>query len=155
LISKVPITISVSFTGSVNSNGLTFTWPSVPGETYEVQDTTDFTTWTTLAVITATGPTISYTDPRPISSAPRRFNQIIQVPVGTLYVTISIAPGPNITLTWNSIVNGNYEVDSSPDMVTWTALTVPPITATGPITSYTDPTPIGPGPRFYRVVYLP
>jgi hypothetical protein len=158
LISKIPITVSVSFTGSFASNGLTFTWPSVPGETYEVEDTTDFTTWTPIALITATGPTVSYTDPRPINSAPQRFYKIVQVPAGTVLpirVTISVTPGPSITLSWNTLVGDKYEVDSSPDMVNWTALTVPPITATGTTTSFTDPTPIGPGQRFYRVVQLP
>src|SRR5260370_31825587 len=116
LISKIPITVSVSFTGSPATNGLTFTWPSIPGETYEVQDTTDFTTWTPIAVITATGPTISYTDPRPLASAPQRFYRIVQVPAGTvgpIHMVISITPGPSITSTWNSIINGKYEVDSS------------------------------------------
>src|SRR5258708_14056477 len=114
LVSKVPNTISVSFPGPGSTNGLTFTWPSVPGETYEVQDTTDFATWTTIAVITATGPTISYTDPRPISSAPQRFYQIMQVPAGTvvpIQVLISITPGPSLTLTWHRIINTHYQLD--------------------------------------------
>jgi hypothetical protein len=157
LISKVPIRVGVTVTNVTGTNYLTFTWPTIPGETYEVQDSTDLTTWTTIAVITATGPTISYTDPRPINSAPQRFYKIVQVVASsvTIKVAISLSPGPSITLTWNSIINGNYEVDSSSDLATWTPLTVPPITATSPVTSFTDPTPIGPGPRFYRVVYLP
>ena len=60
--------------------GPTLTWPTVPGEKYEIEVTTNFVTWTVLATVTATGPTLTFTDPTPVVIPGFRFYRIVQVP---------------------------------------------------------------------------
>ena len=49
----------------------TFTFISVPGEKYAVEETADMKTWATAKIITATGIKTSFTTPAPRSSPPR------------------------------------------------------------------------------------
>ena len=80
LVSAVPITLGVVVPPSGSPTGPTLTWPSVNGETYEIDTSTDFITWTFLATIQATGPTATYTDPNPITGVPFLFFRIKQIP---------------------------------------------------------------------------
>jgi hypothetical protein len=79
LVSGVPIGVVVSLPGPGVPAGPTLSWPTVPGENYEVEVSTNLVTWTVLATVTAAGPTTAYTDPNPLTGFPR-FYRIIQVP---------------------------------------------------------------------------
>ncbi|MDB6067815.1 MAG: Peptidase and in kexin sedolisin [Pedosphaera sp.] len=79
LISGVPIGIGVTLPGPGATTGPTLTWPSVDGETYLVQESSNLVTWTTIATVTGFGQITSYTDPTPIS-VPVLFYRVIQVP---------------------------------------------------------------------------
>ncbi len=83
LISGVPISTGVTPPAPGAPNGPTLTWPTVTGEMYEVQETPTLvpTAWVTIATITATGPTTTFTDPTPITGIPARFYRIVQIPV--------------------------------------------------------------------------
>ena len=76
LISALPLDpIEMLPTGGGGATmGPTLTWPSVVGETYEVQESPNLLpgSWVTIATIVATGTTTTFTDPTPIS-APRPF----------------------------------------------------------------------------------
>jgi len=81
LISAIPINVGVS----LSTNGLTFTWPTVSGETYQVQDTTDLganpIVWNVLATVSNAPPELgSFVDTNSLSSPPYLFFRIIQVP---------------------------------------------------------------------------
>jgi hypothetical protein len=80
LVSGVPITLGVVVPPSGSPTGPTLTWPSVNGENYEIDTSTDFITWTFLAKIQATGPTATYMDPNPITGVPFLFFRIKQIP---------------------------------------------------------------------------
>jgi hypothetical protein len=68
---------------------------------------------------------------------------------------ISTSDGLNyLTLTWPSVLGEYYDVQTSPDLVTWTTVTVPAIQASGTTTSYTGLNPIN-GVLFYRVIQVP
>ena len=67
-------------------------------------------------------------------------------------------PGPGTgmgpTLTWATVTGEQYEIEVSTDLINWTVLVT--ITASGPLTSFTDPTPLTGVPgRFYRIVQIP
>lgn len=53
---------------------------------------------------------------------------------------------------WNTLPGENYQVQTSPDLVTWT--TIATITATANNTVFTDPTPAN-GTLFYRINQVP
>jgi hypothetical protein len=80
LISGVPINTGVSIPGGTN---VQLTWnPTIPGENYQVQTNIDLTTtnWGVLTTINATGTSIIYVDPTPVSGVPMQFYRIVQVP---------------------------------------------------------------------------
>ena len=83
LISGVPINTGVTAPGPGSTNGPTLTWPTVPGEMYEVQETPTLfpTAWVTIVTITATGPTTIFTIPTPVTGIPAQFYRIVQIPV--------------------------------------------------------------------------
>jgi hypothetical protein len=80
LISAIPIDVGITNT----PNGLTFTWPSVAGETYQIQENPDLgnpTNWTVLATVSNAPPEINtFLDTNSIFGAPHMFFRIIQVP---------------------------------------------------------------------------
>jgi hypothetical protein len=80
LVSAVPIVPVVVIPGGPGT-GPTLTWPSVSGECYEVDSSTDLVNWTPLPnmPVTAFGITTTVTDPNPITGTPARFYRIIQV----------------------------------------------------------------------------
>ncbi len=80
LISAIPIQLGLVPEPLNGSVGPTLTWPAVEGETYEVQQSTDLIHWITIATLVASGPTLTFTDPVPVSDVGFRFYRIIQVP---------------------------------------------------------------------------
>jgi hypothetical protein len=80
LISAFPINTTATVPGGTN---VQLTWsPTVVGETYQVQTNTDLTTtnWGVLTNIVATGTSITFTDPTPVSSIPMQFYRVVQIP---------------------------------------------------------------------------
>jgi hypothetical protein len=81
LTSLVPIAPVATLPLDPTLIGITLTWPTVAGETYEVEYSTDLVNWIVIPPpIVATGPSISFTDPTPILSQPLRFYRIVQIP---------------------------------------------------------------------------
>ncbi|MBA4148565.1 MAG: S8 family serine peptidase [Verrucomicrobia bacterium] len=77
LLSGQPLQI---ISGPVIEDGsVKFQWNSVPGQTYEIQVSTDLITWVTEEVITAVGSVSDYVSP-PIEGASMQFYRVIQVP---------------------------------------------------------------------------
>jgi hypothetical protein len=81
LESGVPPEPVVVLPGGGGTNGPTLSWPTVEGELYEVQVSSDLVTWVTVATITGTGGVVSWTDLTPIAGQPARYYRIIQIPV--------------------------------------------------------------------------
>jgi subtilisin-like proprotein convertase family protein len=84
LVSAVPIQPVVSLpVGGSSPTGPTLTWNAVTGECYDVYYSFDLINWTLLPVfpmpINAGGPTISVTDPTPITGIPAKYYKIVQV----------------------------------------------------------------------------
>jgi hypothetical protein len=84
LVSAVPISPQVTLPVGATPTGPTLTWNAVTGECYDVYTSPDLVTWTLLSLfpplpVTAGGPTISVTDPTPITGIPARFYKIVQV----------------------------------------------------------------------------
>jgi hypothetical protein len=66
-----PLIVTASMTSP--ANGFTMTWNSVPGQTYQVDVSTNLTQWSAVTNVTAIATTASYTDPAPMSSQTSRF----------------------------------------------------------------------------------
>lgn len=74
-------------------------------------------------------------------------------------LSVQAVPAQNIvTLSWNSVVGRTYQVEYSPDLITWFASPTGEITASGSTASWTDggppatvSVPFGATERFYRV----
>jgi hypothetical protein len=82
LVSAVPIQPVVTLPVS-EGTGPTLTWNAVPGECYDVYYSFDLVNWTLLPIfpmpVNAGGPTISVTDPTPITGIPAKYYKIVQV----------------------------------------------------------------------------
>ena len=119
-------------------------------------------TWAYFTTITANGtPTFPYTTGRQFYGDPTGGAvTAIAESTGTSFVggpfkadtagPVAINNG-SVTLTWSGVEGGTYQVQASPDLANWTALT-PTIAATGDDTvSAVDPAgAIGRASRFYR-----
>src|SRR5581483_758760 len=83
LISGIPINLSLTQQSFGTTNVLTLNWPSVLGESYEVESSTNLVNWTVVTTITnAPGPTAIYPFPSDITvnSAPWMFFRVLQIP---------------------------------------------------------------------------
>jgi len=82
------------------------------------------------------------------------------VPLPFIALSVSAQPDQNtVTLNWNSQFGRTYQVEYSPDLVTWFASPTGAVTATGSTASWTDSgqpatatVPFGATQRFYRVI---
>ena len=67
-----------------STNGLTFTWPTIPGQTYDLESTTNLisgTNWIVVATISNAPPYLgSYLDTNSVNGIPFMFYRIVQVP---------------------------------------------------------------------------
>jgi hypothetical protein len=68
---------------------------------------------------------------------------------------LSIVSQTEIELAWNTVDGENYEVSRSTDLVNWTVLTVPPLTAAGQTLTFSDTSWSGGQLVFYRIVQVP
>jgi hypothetical protein len=99
-------------------------WTATAGRTYEVETSTNLTTWTFLTNVTALSNSASFTDPTPITNQPARYYRLLQAsnaplnPGGTI---ASLAKG--FTLNWSANPGQTYEIDFSTNLTTWTFLT--------------------------------
>ncbi|HWY74666.1 MAG TPA: LamG-like jellyroll fold domain-containing protein, partial [Verrucomicrobiae bacterium] len=83
LISGIPIKLTLFQTSYGETNVLTLNWPSVLGETYEVESSTNLVNWSVVTTITnSPGPLSTYAFPSniTINSAPWMFFRVIQLP---------------------------------------------------------------------------
>ena len=150
-----PVTSAPLFTRasvSLQPGRFTMSWTATSGRTYEVETSTNLTTWTFLTNVTALSNSASFTDPTPITNQPARYYRLLQAsnaplnPGGTI---ASLAKG--FTLNWSANPGQTYEIDFSTNLTTWTFLTnVTTLTNTG---TYTDQTPVGnQRARYYRIL---
>ncbi len=75
------------------------------------------------------------------------------LPIGITALPPAMGSPTGPTLTWPAVAGEQYEVEVSTNLVTWTVLAT--ITAGGPTASFTDPTPQGGFPSFYRISQVP
>ncbi|MDB6124021.1 MAG: Peptidase and in kexin sedolisin [Pedosphaera sp.] len=81
LISGIPINVTVNTPPSPATNGPTLTWPSIPGETYQIQTSTNIIVpFMPLTNIVANGSSTIFIDPTPIAGIPMLFYRIVQIP---------------------------------------------------------------------------
>ena len=81
------------------------------------------------------------------------------VPLPFIAIAVSAQPDQNtVNLSWNSQIGRTYQVEYSPDLVTWFASPAGAVTATGPTAGWADSgppvtatVPFGVTQRFYRV----
>jgi len=89
----------------------------------------------------------------------RGMNQAGFVSLPFIAVSASAQPALNtVTLIWNAVAGRTYQVEYSPDLVTWFASSTGEVTASGPTAGWTDSgppasssAPFGATQRFYRV----
>ena len=82
LTNGFPTTIGIHNGGT---NGLTFTWPTIAGQTYEIQSTTNFlptnTVWLPVVTISNAPPDIdSFVDTNSVAGIPFMFYRVLQLP---------------------------------------------------------------------------
>ncbi len=70
-VTATPLIVTASMASP--TNGFTMFWSAVPGQTYQVQVSTNLSQWTAVTNITAISTTASYTDPTPVLSQTSRF----------------------------------------------------------------------------------
>jgi len=68
---------------------------------------------------------------------------------------MTVVSPTEIELTWNTVDGEKYEVSRSTDLVNWTVLTVPPLTAAGRTLTFSDTSWSGGQLVFYRIVQVP
>jgi hypothetical protein len=61
------------------------------------------------------------------------------------------AAGGGLTLRWSSVPGKTYSVLRTQDLDEAFRELAPAIPATGPVTSFVDPSALGSGPYFYRI----
>lgn len=145
------------------SGAVQITWDSVPAVVYVVEVTTNWTVWSVLTNITATGVQTTYIDSTPASVQPIRFYRVRATGSGTIPTTPTNAPPAyigvppfvqsdgRVRLTWSSVVGAVYSVQATTNWTEWITLTN--LTASGTETTYVDPSPMAGQPlRFYRVL---
>ncbi len=75
VVSKPFLVLGASI--SSPSNGFSMTWSAVAGASYQIQVSTNLMQWSSVANITATSNTATYTDSVPVRSQPLRFFRIV------------------------------------------------------------------------------
>jgi subtilisin-like proprotein convertase family protein len=73
-------------------------------------------------------------------------------PLG-LSIRAAIPPATGWQFNWNSVDGERYVIESSSDLSTWNLVTT--ITASGSVSSFTDPSPVVQPALFYRVRQIP
>jgi subtilisin-like proprotein convertase family protein len=82
LISGIPTNPRLTLLGPGGAGGLSLSWPSVSGESYEVETSSNLVNWSVVATITnAPAPLTTYTATNPATSTPYLFYRIVQIPV--------------------------------------------------------------------------
>jgi hypothetical protein len=70
--------------------------------------------------------------------------------------TVGPATGGGLLLRWSSVPGKIYRVTYSPDMQDWFSFgAAGDLTATGPVTAFTDPSASLSSQRFYRISVVP
>ena len=88
----------VTNTGVDGSGHPFFTFDSVPGESYEIQCSTDLSSWTPMATLSGTGGPITYTDEfSQVPSEPRKFHRALTIQTSNGNLTNSTL---SINQTW-------------------------------------------------------
>ncbi|MGD0814502.1 MAG: S8 family serine peptidase [Verrucomicrobiota bacterium] len=149
-VTNVPLFIGASI--SLRPGLFTMSWTATSGRTYEVEFSTNLTTWTFLTNITAQSATAAFTDPTPISGQRARYYRLMQASNAPLHPGGKIASlAGGFTLNWSANPGQTYEIDLSTNLTMWTFLanvTTPTNTGT-----YTDSTPVGnQRARYYRIL---
>jgi hypothetical protein len=85
-----------------------------------------------------------------ISATTLTNNGIFNSPAVTFSSAVITTPAKGFTMNWYSVAGGQYEVDMTSNLTSWSYVTN--VTTTGGTGAYTDPTPIHTqAARFYRV----
>ena len=148
-VTNVPLFLRAGV--SLQTGGFSMSWRAISGRTYEVEVSTNLTTWTFLTNIVAQSNTASYTDLAPVAGQKARFYRLMLASDAPLHLGGNItSPANGFTLYWRANTGQTYEIDTSTNLLTWTFVTnVTTLTTSG---SYTDPTPVaGQIARYYRV----
>ena len=152
LVSALPIHLGL--TPLPPPHGLLLNWNSVIGERYIIQFTATLATpitWTNIASVTATTPlsTFEMLPPPPNGG----FFRIVQVQSFLPTLHIALAATNQVELYW-SIAFPGYHLQYTTSVVgPWTDLPSPPASGLFIIgTDYVVFDPLGPGPKFYRLI---
>jgi len=152
LVSAQPLRVGLSVLPP--PHGLLLSWNSVIGERYIIQFTASIVspvTWTNLGSVTATTPLTTFEVlPVPPNGG---FFRIVQVYSFQPTLTIQLWPTNQVRISW-SIGFPGYRLQSKIGILgTWADVTFPP--ATGVFVNggeYVVFEPLGPGPKFYRLI---
>jgi hypothetical protein len=136
-------------------------WPSVPGELFQVLQSTNFSNWTPYGNwISATGQLTTQDVPL---SGPGAYT-FFRVQTAALKMTSDLPPNlkpwilrlPNgsLELQWNSAIGRGYQVQGSADARTWAPVS-DWMRATTPITSFVLPAPAPGAPFLFRIEVQP
>ncbi len=152
LVSAQPLHLGLS--ALPPPRGLLLNWNSVVGERYIIQFTPSLAApvnWTNVASVTATTTLTTYEmNPIPPGGG---FFRIVQVFSFLPILNIQLAPTNQVELSW-SIGFPGYTLQSAPSVIgPWTNVTFPPATGIFIIGGqYVVFEPLGPGPKFYRLI---
>ena len=146
----------------VTTNGLEITWNSTKDVEYQIEVSTNLVSWSVLGTVIGNGSEMTYIDTTSNISSGGLYYRIIilnvpQPPENPEQITVSLSDvtiGTNgVTITWNSIADGVYEIQSSADLSKWDKLAE--VTAITNSTSYVDTNAFSDGVlKFYRVLFV-
>jgi hypothetical protein len=124
------------------------------GQTYEIEATQDFTTWTIIGAVTlgASG-SLDFTDTN-AASFPQRFYRAVLTTNVLATMRIHSAPAGQFVLTVSGAIGQMYEIEATQDFATWTIIGTVTLGAGGSL-DFTDTNAAGFPQRFYRTQKTP
>ncbi len=154
-LTNAPLVLRARIASLAGGSGFTMYWAATPGQTYQIEVSTNLLNWAVVTNITTQSTIGSYTDPTPVQSQRARFFRLVISAVGSnppLSLRGSISsPAGGFTMNWAANPGNTYEIDVSTNLHNWAFVTsIMTPTTNG---SYTDPTPVASQhARFFRLL---
>ena len=123
----------------------------IPGKLYEILVSTNLTGWSSLAVVVSTNDTILYSDT--VANSDARFYRLHELPASSIWLQNPDRVGDAIQLVLHSPAGLRFEIQTSTNFASWSALAT--ITNTLGTVQYTDTLAIDSPVHFYRALLVP
>jgi hypothetical protein len=142
--------------GPVTKNQCNLLLHAVPGNSYQVQVSTNLINWSNLSLIVPTNTDMPFIDTNAVPGS--RFYRLYTLPVGSILPDSLLLDSPVVTnglfqFAVHSVANQRLSILASTSLTNWTAIAN--LTNTLGTIQYTDPQSTGFLRRFYRAALLP